>query len=45
MGEAKKRKLANDKTFKGDSYKFSQYRLVARYLKWLREKKLRKDKC
>jgi hypothetical protein len=41
MGEARKRKLANDKTFKGEDYKLMQWRNVVRYLNYLREKKLR----
>lgn len=39
MGEARKRKLAGDKTFRGDAYKYSQWRLLERMKKFIEQKK------
>ncbi len=46
MGEARKRKNSDGsyKSFKGDDFKYTQLRMVTKYLKYLREKKVRKEK-
>jgi hypothetical protein len=38
MGEARRRKLAGDKTFKGNDYRFDQWRFLQRMKKFIESK-------
>jgi hypothetical protein len=39
MGEARRRKLAGDKTFKGSNYKIAQWRFIQRFKKMMEQRR------
>lgn len=39
MGEARRRKLAGDTSYRGDAYKYEQYRLIERMKKFIERRK------